>query len=96
MRLICQEVPGCKIANIVEGGLTPNLSMKELEDIGYNMAVYPLTALSSAMKAMVDSLNKLKIDDDRSSNLMSFTELRKRVGFDDYYEVSSRYESSKR
>ena len=48
------------------------------------------------MKAMVDSLNKLKIDDDRSNNLMSFTELRKRVGFDDYYEVSSRYESSKR
>ena len=96
MRLICQEVPGCKIANIVEGGLTPNLSMKELEDIGYNMAVYPLTALSSAMKAMVDSLNKLKTDDDRSSNLMSFTELRKRVGFDNYYEVSSRYESSKR
>ena len=96
MRLICQEVPGCKIANIVEGGLTPNLSMKELEEIGYNMAVYPLTALSSAMKAMVDSLNKLKIDDDRSSNLMSFTELRKRVGFDEYYEVSSRYESSKR
>ena len=96
MRLICQEVPGCKIANIVEGGLTPNLSMKELEDIGYNMAVYPLTALSSAMKAMVDSLNKLKIDDDRSSNLMSFSELRKMVGFDDYYEVSSRYESSKR
>ncbi len=96
MRLICQEVPGCKIANIVEGGLTPNLSMKELEDIGYNMAVYPLTALSSAMKAIVDSLNKLKTDDDRSSNLMSFTELRKRVGFDDYYEVSSRYESSKR
>ena len=96
MRLICQEVPGCKIANIVEGGLTPNLSMNELEDIGYNMAVYPLTALSSAMKAMVDSLNKLKTDDDRSSNLMSFTELRKRVGFDDYYEVSSRYESSKR
>ena len=96
MKLICQEVPGCKIANIVEGGLTPNLSMKELEDIGYNMAVYPLTALSSAMKAMVDSLNKLKTDDDRSSNLMSFSELRKRVGFDDYYEVSSRYESSKR
>ena len=96
MRLICQEVPGCKIANIVEGGLTPNLSMKELEQIGYNMAVYPLTALSSAMKAMVDSLNKLKLDEDRSGNLMSFTELRKRVGFDDYYEISSKYKSSKR
>ncbi len=96
MKLICQEVPGYKIANIVEGGLTPNLSMKELEEIGYNMAVYPLTALSSAMKAMVDSLSKLKKDYDRSDNLMSFTELRKRVGFDDYYQISSKYETSKR
>ena len=96
MKLICQEVPGYKIANIVEGGLTPNLSMKELEEIGYNMAVYPLTALSSAMKAMVDSLSKLKKDDDRSDNLMSFTELRKRVGFDNYYQISSKYETSKR
>ena len=68
MRLVCKEVPGYKIANIVEGGLTPNLSMKELENIGYNLAVYPLTALSSAMKAMVDSLTKLKTDSDRSNN----------------------------
>ena len=96
MRLVCKEVPGYKIANIVEGGLTPNLSMKELESIGYNLAVYPLTALSSAMKAMVDSLTKLKTDSDRSKNLMSFEELRKRVGFDDYYETSSKYETSKR
>ena len=70
--------------------------MKELEEIGYNLAVYPLTALSSAMKAMVDSLTKLKTDSDRSNNLMSFEELRKRVGFDDYYETSSKYETSKR
>ena len=96
MRVVCKEVPGYKIANIVEGGLTPNLSMKELEVIGYNLAVYPLTALSSAMKAMVDSLTKLKTDSDRSNNLMSFEELRKRVGFDEYYETSSKYETSKR
>ena len=96
MRLVCKEVPGYKIANTVEGGLTPNLSMKELEGIGYNLAVYPLTALSSAMKAMVDSLTKLKTDSDRSNNLMSFEELRKRVGFDDYYKTSSKYETSKR
>ena len=52
--------------------------------------------LSSAMKAMVDSLTKLKTDSDRSSNLMSFEELRKRVGFDEYYKTSSKYETSKR
>ncbi|MDB2388166.1 isocitrate lyase/PEP mutase family protein [Alphaproteobacteria bacterium] len=96
MITICNEVPGHKIANIVEGGITPNLSMRELSDIGYKMAVYPLTVMSSAMKAMIKSLNLLMKDEDRSDLLIDFKDLRKRVGFDDYYEISSKYETSKR
>lgn len=96
MITICNEVPGHKIANIVEGGITPNLSMRELSDIGYKMAVYPLTVMSSAMKAMIKSLDLLMKDEDRSDLLIDFKDLRKRVGFDDYYEISSKYETSKR
>ena len=96
MITICNEVPGHKIANIVEGGITPNLSMKELSDIGYKMAVYPLTVMSSAMKAMIKSLDLLMKDEDRSDLLIDFKDLRKRVGFDEYYEISSKYETSKR
>ena len=96
MMTICKEVPGHKIANIVEGGITPNLSMRELSDIGYKMAVYPLTVLSSAMKAMIKSLDLLMKDEERSDLLIDFTDLRKRVGFNDYYEISSKYETSKR
>lgn len=96
MITICKEVPGHKIANIVEGGITPNLSMRELSDIGYKMAVYPLTVMSSAMKAMIKSLDLLMKDEDRSDLLIDFKDLRKRVGFDDYYEISSKYETSKR
>ena len=96
MITICNEVPGHKIANIVEGGITPNLSMRELSDIGYKMAVYPLTVMSSAMKAMIKSLDLLMKDEDRSDLLIDFKDLRKRVGFDEYYEISSKYETSKR
>ena len=96
MITICNEVPGHKIANIVEGGITPNLSMRELSDIGYKMAVYPLTVMSSAMKAMIKSLDLLMKDEDRSDLLIDFKDLRKRIGFDDYYEISSKYETSKR
>ena len=96
MITICNEVPGHNIANIVEGGITPNLSMRELSDIGYKMAVYPLTVMSSAMKAMIKSLYLLMKDEDRSDLLIDFKDLRKRVGFDDYYEISSKYETSKR
>jgi hypothetical protein len=48
------------------------------------------------MKAMIKSLDLLMKDEDRSDLLIDFKDLRKRVGFDDYYEISSKYETSKR
>ena len=96
MITICKEVPGYKIANIVEGGITPNLPMKELSDIGYKMAVYPLTVMSASMKAMTSSLDRLFKDEDRTDLLLDFSDLRQRVGFDEYYEISSKYKTSKR
>ncbi len=96
MRLICKEVDGYKLANIVEGGITPNVSMKTLEEIGYKLAVYPLTLLSSAMKAMIKSLQKFKTDSDRKADLLSFLEIRERVGFNEYYKKSKNYNSLNR
>ncbi|MDN3721208.1 hypothetical protein QW131_23495 [Roseibium salinum] len=84
------------MANIVEGGETPDLPHKELEDLGFAIAAYPLTLMASAMKAMVHTLERLKSGQDRTADLMDFGELRERIGFNDYYEVSSRYETSRR
>lgn len=95
MKTICAEIPGCKMANIVEGGVTPNLSMDELRDMGYQMAAYPLTLLASSMLAMKTTLEQMKEDKPRD-RIMDFSELRDRIGFNRYYEVSSRYESSRR
>ncbi len=96
MERICRELPGPKMANIVEGGETPDLSHKELRDIGFAIAAYPLTLMASAMKAMTKTLEQLKSDEDRTPDLMDFAELRRRIGFNDYYELSARYETSKR
>ncbi|WP_420412840.1 isocitrate lyase/PEP mutase family protein [Roseibium sp.] len=96
MQTICRELPGPKMANIVEGGETPELSHKELQDIGFSIAAYPLTLMASAMQAMTGTLAKLKADADRTPDLMNFSELRERIGFNDYYDLSSRYETSKR
>ena len=86
MKLICKEINGYNIANIVEGGVTPNLSLKKLEDIGYKLAVYPLTTLSSSMKAIIGSLRNLKSDNIEDEFLLDFMELRDRVGFNSYYK----------
>ncbi|PVB62023.1 isocitrate lyase/PEP mutase family protein [Labrenzia sp. 011] len=96
MTEICRELPGPKMANIVEGGETPDLSHRELREIGYAIAAYPLTLMASAMKAMTATLEKLKTDQDRTPDLMDFKELRQRIGFDDYYRISAAYESSRR
>ncbi len=96
MRQVCAELPGPKMANIVEGGETPDLSHAELRDIGYAIAAYPLTLMAAAMQAMVKALDALKTDAPRDPLLMDFVELRRRIGFDDYYEASSAYQSSYR
>ncbi|OPY75660.1 MAG: 2,3-dimethylmalate lyase [Syntrophorhabdus sp. PtaU1.Bin058] len=45
MRRINREVNAPTSANMVEGGKTPIMSAKELEEIGYAVATFPLSAL---------------------------------------------------
>jgi len=94
MRAVCRNLPGPKMANIVEGGATPDLPNAALHDIGYALAAYPLSLMASAMQAMVATLRAMR--DDTRSNLMDFTELRDRIGFKAYYEASDRYASDRR
>jgi len=94
MREVCRSLPGPKMANIVEGGETPDLSNATLHDIGYKIAAYPLTLMASAMAAMTSTLRSMR--QDQRNGLMEFGELRERIGFNDYYESSSIYKSSSR
>ena len=96
MRRVCEELPGPKMANIVEGGETPDLTHEEIRDIGYAIAAYPLTLMAAAMQAMMNALYALRDDTDRSGMLMDFKELRDRIGFNEYYTTSTAYETSKR
>jgi len=96
METICREVPGCHMANIVEGGLTPNLSMDQLQDVGFQFVAYPLTLLAASMQAMKQTLELMRQDLPRANHLMDFEELRDRIGFNEYYETSQVYGSSRR
>lgn len=91
LRQIPKEVPGIHMANMLEGGKTPLLAPAQLHDAGYKIAAYPLTVLSSAMKAMKNTLAKMKAGKDVNADLLSFTQLRNIVGFDDYYKDEEKY-----
>lgn len=96
MRTVCQELPGYKMANIVENGVTPDLPAAELEALGFSIAAYPLSLMSAAMKAMISTLDALRTGQPRDELLMDFAELRQRVGFNEYYETSNKYKSAQR
>jgi len=90
MRRYCADVDGPKMANLIEGGKTPLLPPARLEEIGYAIAVYPLTLLNVSIRAMRSALIDLRAGE-RASAAMEFDELRKAVGFPEYYADEARY-----
>lgn len=85
-----REVPGWRMANQLEGGLTPLLPPQQLAELGYRLAAYPLTLLACAVRAMQGALGELasgRIPPERAS----FAELRELVGFNAYDALLARY-----
>ena len=95
MRRICEELPGPKMANLIDGGLTPILSPDELQKIGFKIAAYPITMMAAAMKAMIGALQELKSGGVNPDSLMPFDEVKSRIGFDAYFEAEKQYRRSK-
>jgi 2-methylisocitrate lyase-like PEP mutase family enzyme len=92
MRRYCAEVPGPKMANLIEGGKTPLLSPPQLEAIGYTIGVYPLTMLNVSIAAMRQALGQLK-SGQRAAAAMDFEALKSAVGFPEYYAEEARYKA---
>lgn len=91
MAAICAEVPGAQVANMLEGGQTPILPPAELAALGFKVAAYPIAALSAAMRAVVETLARLRAGEDHTAGLMPFPEMRARIGFDAYHAAARRY-----
>jgi len=89
MRRYCAEVDGPTMANLIEGGKTPLLPVDRLEEIGYKIAVYPLTLLNVSIGAMRAALRGLRTGGPTA--VMSFEDLKTAVGFPEYYAEEERY-----
>ncbi|MES9955456.1 MAG: isocitrate lyase/PEP mutase family protein [Sedimenticola sp.] len=92
MERFCHEIPGHKMANMVEQGDTPILPPQELEAVGYKIAAYPLTLISSAAAAMQSALEALKRGETPES-MLTFPQLREIVGFNRYDADLEQYET---
>ena len=69
MKKVAQSIKSPLLANMVERGKTPLLKNNELENIGYKIAIYPVSPLYAATKAIIDLYNSIKEDDTSSTSL---------------------------
>jgi 2-methylisocitrate lyase-like PEP mutase family enzyme len=82
------------LANMVEKGRTPVLSKQELEDIGYKLAIFPVTALLAGVQAMTKVYQQFKSTGSsvgQNAELYDFTELTKLMGFEDVWKFDRRH-----
>ena len=94
MRRIGASVDVPLLANMVDGGRTPVLSRDALEQLGYKLAIFPVTALlaaTQAMQAVYGALARQGSSAALQQPLMPFTELTTLMGFPDVHAFERRW-----
>ncbi|KAL3461791.1 Pyruvate/Phosphoenolpyruvate kinase-like domain-containing protein [Aspergillus heterothallicus] len=83
------------LANIIEGGMTENLSAKDLAALGFAAVAYPWTLVAAKLKAIRDALEGLKqsmVDGGPPPMILGYSEVCEGVGFNKYWDRETRYE----
>jgi 2,3-dimethylmalate lyase len=94
MRAIGRAFHQPLVANMVEKGRTPVLTRAELESIGYRLAIFPVTALLAAVKAMSGVYAHLRETGSSSGTavpLEDFGALTRLMGFEDVWDFDKRH-----
>ena len=82
------------VANMVERGRTPVLTRPELEALGYRIAIFPVTPLLAAVRAMADVYQGFKQHGSSAGTsvpLYDFADLTRLMGFEDVWAFEKRY-----
>jgi len=94
MRRINKEVDAPTLANNLEDGKSPLLPVKELEDIGYNVAVFPVSATYAIAKAVSDLMLEIKnkgTTDDFLDRMTTFPHFNRLIGLDAIRTLEKKY-----
>ncbi|TLY03434.1 MAG: isocitrate lyase/PEP mutase family protein [Thaumarchaeota archaeon] len=94
LKKVAEEIDAPLVANMIEDGVTPTLSAQELLNLGYRMAVFPLSALYSATYAMRQVLTELKKTGATRVTrkmMVTFKDFNRFVDLDKYMNLEKRY-----
>jgi 2,3-dimethylmalate lyase len=94
MELIAKEINAPLLANMIEEGVTPNLTANELRKMGYKMVVFPLSALYSstfAIKQTLQTLKKTGTTKELKNKMITFQEFNDLVNLSNYNKLEKKY-----
>lgn len=94
LKKVANEIDAPLVANMIEGGATPNLSASELLRIGYRIAVFPLSAIYSATFAMRQVLTELKntgTTKEGRNIMVTFKDFNQFMDLDHFRDLEKRY-----
>lgn len=94
MREACRRIRAPMMANMADGGKTPILDFKTLEQIGYKMAIYPAMTGLSAAQAAFNALSAFKQHGTSQTDaqpLFDFAEFNQLIGFPEVWEFERRW-----
>jgi 2-methylisocitrate lyase-like PEP mutase family enzyme len=94
LRIVGREVRGPALVNVFEGGKTPMLGAKELEDMGFRLGIYPSQTHRAAIRAAQHVLAAMKRDGDTraiETELATFQEREDAVGTADWRALEDKY-----
>jgi carboxyvinyl-carboxyphosphonate phosphorylmutase len=90
-------IKGPMLVNMAEGGKTPRLTTQELEAMGFNVVIYPLSGWMAAASAFRELLDDLKNTGstrsfwERKGFTMTFEELFDLVGYNEARALEQRF-----
>ncbi|HSE99330.1 MAG TPA: isocitrate lyase/PEP mutase family protein [Nitrososphaeraceae archaeon] len=94
MELIAKEIKAPLLANMIEEGVTPNLTANQLRKMGYKMVVFPLSALYSstfAIKQTLQTLKKTGTTKELKNKMITFQEFNDLVDLSNYNKLEKKY-----
>lgn len=94
MRDACSRINKPMMANMADGGKTPILPAKMLEDIGYSIAIFPaMTSLAAAAAAEAALVNLKQNGTSLTPDvpLFSFTEFNQLIGFPEVWDFEKKW-----
>lgn len=94
LKSISEQIDAPLVANMIEEGVTPNLTSKELFELGYRIALFPLSGLYSSTYAILNTFKVLYENGTTKSltdKMIQFKDFNKLVELEKYMDMEKKY-----